>query len=58
MFKDLLSKMLLKESTSRISIDEILKHPWLEKNRDLSNETKLPENFDIKVLENLQKFHG
>ncbi|KAJ3670130.1 hypothetical protein LUZ60_010454 [Juncus effusus] len=32
--KDLISKLLVKESSKRLSIQEILKHLWIEKNAD------------------------
>lgn len=58
--------MLQKEPKKRISINDILKHEWLimntlndQTNQPKSNaKTENTQNFDVKVLQNLQKFHG
>ena len=41
-FKDLLDKMLIKNSSKRITIDECLKHPWVHKqNTDILEDEEL-----------------
>lgn len=34
--KDLISKLLVKDSSKRLSLDDILKHPWIVKNAEPS----------------------
>ncbi|KAL5209008.1 hypothetical protein ABZP36_004631 [Zizania latifolia] len=34
--KDLISKLLVKDSSKRLSLDDIMKHPWIVKNADPS----------------------
>lgn len=47
-FKDLISKLLCFDPNKRLSVDEILKHKWIENNleKNFDNNGNLIENFD------------
>ncbi|KAG8045762.1 hypothetical protein GUJ93_ZPchr0008g12214 [Zizania palustris] len=40
--KDLISKLLVKDSSKRLSLDDIMKHPWILKSADPSGAVVVP----------------